>query len=86
MRCGNDGRSSQCLAHCMTMFSLNKTGATIMTTTGTTTRLSDGARLPRVRSGLNVRNHNSTRVRGRGLHLNHNVTAVIARKPQVKQR
>lgn len=53
----------------MTMFSLNKTGATIMTTTGTTTRLSDGARLPRVRSGL---------------HLNHNLTAVSARKPQVK--
>lgn len=66
------------------MFSLNKTGAIIMTTTGTTTMISDGARLPRLRRGLNVRNHNSTRVQGRGLHLNHNVTAVIARKPQVK--
>lgn len=40
-----------------------------MTTTGTTTRLSDGARLPRVRSGL---------------HLNHNRTTVSARKPQVE--
>jgi uncharacterized protein (DUF1786 family) len=68
-----------------------------MTLTNTTTASTGGAHLPRMRSGLNVKNHSltriaaqqqehaaltlnhdATRVRAFGLHLNHNVSHVKA--------
>lgn len=59
-----------------------------MTSNATTMFTSGGTRIPRVCRGMNLQNHNSTRVRfglrlnnsrqvrGRGLQLNHNTARV----------